>query len=378
MRILYVLNSGQPGGMEQHVLDLVKGMLSKGHTVYVWCAQGPIVEWYSGAGAKVIAVSVGTDIDLRYIFSLRNFLKANKIDVMHAHELKVVINALLAAFLARTKVRISHTHTPISEWRVPNFKKLINSKINALVVNWLSTKEIALTQSRLQIKAKEGIRTNKLVVIPNCLDVSEFNFSTDQKKLSRSYILEKYSLPPENFIFGVVARTSEEKGHEVLINAFEGFVRRLEDPTKASLILAGGGPLEGKVRELVLQKGLQSQVKITGRFSAEDHKKYFAAFDCFVFPTLAEGFGIVLTEAMASKLPAVVSDLPVLKEVGGDTITYFKTGDANDLEQKLLAVYRNVDSFSQLAQRAYRRVQDLFSVSKFTESYEKLYKDLLG
>ena len=66
MKILYVLNSGNPGGMEQHVLDLVTGMVAAGHQVFVWCAEGDIVKWYQTAGAEVEVHSINFEIDPQY------------------------------------------------------------------------------------------------------------------------------------------------------------------------------------------------------------------------------------------------------------------------------------------------------------------------
>src|SRR3989339_281181 len=103
MRILYLVNSGQPGGVEQYILDLVKGLGSGDNKVFTWCAQGPIVRWYKDAGAAVSVKKINFDIDPFYIIDLVTFLKTNKIDVVHANELKVGINAMIATKLAKTK-----------------------------------------------------------------------------------------------------------------------------------------------------------------------------------------------------------------------------------------------------------------------------------
>ncbi len=121
MNILYVLNSGTPGGMEQHVLDLVKGMVSNGNKVVVACKKGEIANWYADAGATVYKREIRFDIDLFYISFLINILKKENIDIVHAHELKAVANSLIAGLFAGTKVKVTHTHTPISEWQVSGF-----------------------------------------------------------------------------------------------------------------------------------------------------------------------------------------------------------------------------------------------------------------
>ncbi|MFC1621890.1 glycosyltransferase family 4 protein [Patescibacteria group bacterium] len=368
MRILYVLNSGQPGGMEQHVLDLIEGMKKLGHEVFVWCPQGPMFKKYADAEAKVTEKEIKWDIDFKYIFQLKKFLKENKIEIVHSHELKAVTNATLAGFLARTKVKISHTHTPITEWQINPIKKFINMLAYAPLVDIFSTKEIALTESRKKTKRKEGICKRKLVVIPNGVDVDEFCFSDEAREGFRSYILRRYDIPQNSYIFGVVGRISKEKGHSVLLEAFS----KVEG---AYLLIAGGGPLEEEIKRDARNLGISDKVIVTGRFPAIDHKKYFAAINCFVHPSLAEGFGIVLTEAMAAKIPIIASDLEVLQEVGGDTISYFKTGDSVELAQKMKEILEGEVAYD--PDPACKRVRERYSLDFFIKQYENLYHTLL-
>ena len=174
MKIAYVLNSGNPGGTERHVLDLVKGMVKRGHRVFVWCKDGEIAKWYEEAGAEVYRSEITSDIDPKYILNLVNFLRSNKIDVLHAHDLKPATNALFASILSRTKVKITHIHTPMSEWQVPSTLKKIVTFIQircySFLVNTFSDSEIALTNTRKIVKLAEGISDKKLTIIHNGLD----------------------------------------------------------------------------------------------------------------------------------------------------------------------------------------------------------------
>jgi len=126
MKIAYILNSGNFGGMEKHVLDLCQGMIQHGHQVFVWCPSGDMVPSFEKAGAQVTQIKIRFDIDPTYIKRLARFLKENRVDIVHAHELKAAVNSLIAGRLAGVNVRISHTHTPISEWQISRWKKKIN------------------------------------------------------------------------------------------------------------------------------------------------------------------------------------------------------------------------------------------------------------
>lgn len=364
--------------MEQHVLDLVRGMAGLEHEVFVWCNEGPVVSLYEQAGAKVTTKNITLDVDPAYIFSLSRFLHDNKIDIVHAHELKAVTNALIAARIAGTPVKISHTHTPISEWQVSSLKKTPTVFVYSQVVNMFSDCEIALTESRRNVKIAEGIKEHKLKVIPNGIDLNRFSPIQAKKQEYRTDILEKYGIPKDAFIFGNISRLTEEKGHDVLIKAFAKLKEFKETKDeKLHLLIGGGGRLEEELRQLAEAEGVSDNITITGRFSEEEQIRLYSAFDVFVFPSRAEGFGIVLTEAMAAGLPLIASNLQVLEEVGGSAVfSYFETGDAENLAQKMLNSYIKRGSLDNIVNAARERVETNYSMEKFVDRYKELYEDL--
>lgn len=382
MKILYALNSGSPGGMEQHVLDLTKAMVQQGHEVYIWCRDGDIVAWLKREGAIVTTISINFELDPVYIIKLALFLRNHKIDVVHSHELKASANALLAGFFAKTPVRISHIHTPMSEWIVTSFIKKLYTRLTifcySLEVNLLAHAEIALTESRKQIKITEGIRSEKLVIIPNAVDTSKAIADTNLKISYKREIFQRFNIPEDAFLFGVVSRLTREKGHTLLIKAFKEFLSHSGMESRpVYLMLAGGGILEDNLRELLRELGLTTQVIITGVFKEEDKIRFYSALDVFVFPTLAEGFGIVLIEAMYNSLPIICSDLEVLQEVGGSTMLYFETGSVRDLAQKMFDTYIRKDNLEHMTSASRQRVLDLYTMDKFSANYIKLYQSLL-
>lgn len=378
MNIHYILNSGKPGGMEYHVLDLVQGMVKRGHKVHVWCTEGKMFEDYKSAGAFVEVHKIGLEIDPLYILKLATYLRKNKIDVLHAHELKAVANSLLAGFLARTKVKVSHVHTPISEWKIPSLLKKINVLVNSLLINLFSSCEIALTESRKKVKEKEGIKSSKLSIIPNGINVEEFDMPYSKKIEYRKEILNRYNIDPKSIVIGNVSRMSEEKGHQILIDAFALLLQYAQiEKEHLHLFLAGGGILESSLKEYISSLELQNQVTITGVFESDDLLKFYSTFDIYAFPTLAEGFGLVMMEAMASKVPIVCSDLPVLQEVAGSTVLYAETGNAQSFAERLNYLYSKRSSLDNLTEGAFIRVKELYSLESFNTNYEQLYTRLL-
>jgi glycosyltransferase EpsF len=178
VKIVYSLNSAKPGGMEKHVGELVSGMKRLGHEVFVICPAGELSAWYKDLGAEVKELSIKSEVDFIYIYELFIFFREKKPDVVHAHELKAVVNSLFASFLAGVKIRISHTHTPISEWKIHPIKKAINILINNIIVNTFATTEIALTNIVEKQKIDEGIFSSKIKVIPNGVEVNSLIISS--------------------------------------------------------------------------------------------------------------------------------------------------------------------------------------------------------
>lgn len=377
MKILYTLNSGNPGGMEQHVLDLVNQMILRNHEVYVWCNEGIIYDWYIRAGAKVTGRVIRNDIDISYIKDLKNFLKQNQIDVVHAHELKAVANSVIAAFLAGTKVRISHQHTPFSDWQVPKSKRLIYDIFYALLINMFGTREIALTNSVKKIKENAGISKKKLVVIPNGIDTYKFFVTPVERENYRREICRKYHIDPASIVLGNISRTTCEKGQDILLKAFSRLLSSNETgDSKYTLLICGGGELEETLWKLAGSLGIKDRLVITGKFDDEMKLKFYNTFDYFIFPSLGEGFGIVLIEALMSGLPVVSSDLPVLKEVGADFPLFFKTGSVDSLYDVLLKRIENpINVEDREHQQKY--IEKHFSLDKFGQNYSTLYESLL-
>ncbi len=380
MKILYTHNSSKQGGMEQHVLDLVKGMLSVGNEVYVWCPVGKPADIYEEVGAKVFRKSISSDFDRVYIDELTDFLKEKQIEVIHAHELKAAANALVAARNAHTPVKITHVHTPISEWKISPTKRKVDTLFYSFIVNRFSDAEIALTESKKRVKIKEGINKDKIVVIPNGLDITKLTISQITKTDYEEEIRKRYGINKNAFVFGNVGRISREKGHDILLDAYKKFLGTdMYHAKDFVLFIAGGGELESEIRQLAISKGIGDKVIFTGEFPPEDLAKLYSAFDFFVFPTLAEGFGLVLIEAMYFGLPVICSDLEVLKEVAGDTVTYFRAGDPSDLSEKMIEAYEKYVNNEQGPHlQGKQRVTELFTIDAFINSYVSLYERLLN
>jgi glycosyltransferase involved in cell wall biosynthesis len=379
MKILQVLNSGIPGGVEQHTLDLVTGLVKHGEEVHVVCNEGPIVVRYREAGATVATRNINIDIDPTYIYWLSDYIRMHAFDVVHAHELKAGFNTIVAAKIGGAVKIFSHIHTPISEWQIKTEAKRMLTKAEIFLysqaVNLLSTSEIALTSSKKETKIKEGIKPEKIVVMPNGIDTDQFEFSDEVRKNHRTNFFAKYKLPENATIIGNVARLSPEKGQIHLLDAFAQVLSDYHGENPLFLLIAGGGVLELELKNHAQLLKIEDKIIFTGLFVNQDLPEIYSSIDIFVFPSLAEGFGLVMLEAMANKIPVLASDLDVLQEVGGPDMVYFKTADSTDIARAINHLLEMpIDDRSAIGNKLHQRVVSKFGVEQFIANYIKLYR----
>ncbi len=119
-----------------------------------------------------------------------------------------------------------------------------------------------------------------------------------------------------------VAAKRPHKNQALLIRAAR------ELPSDIELVLVGHPePYERELRELSSVLGLQERVHFLAHISDDDLEGLWRLAACAAFPTLAEGFGMPVTEALARGVPVAASDLPVLREIGGELPHYFDPHD---------------------------------------------------
>jgi glycosyltransferase involved in cell wall biosynthesis len=126
--------------------------------------------------------------------------------------------------------------------------------------------------------------------------------------LSRPATRQKFSLPQNAPLLLNVGRLVAQKNQDVLIRA-------LADAPTAHLAIAGDGGNADSYRALASELGVSKRLHLLGALSPDDVANLYAASDLFVFPSIWETFGLAAVEAAMVGLPAVVADLPVLREV---------------------------------------------------------------
>lgn len=131
-----------------------------------------------------------------------------------------------------------------------------------------------------------------------------------------------------------------------------------------------------KLADQARSEDLTDRVILPGYVSDEDLSILYRSAESYVFPTLSEGFGIPALEAMASGLPVVCSDIPVLKEVCGDNALYFDPHDEKDMAEKINLILSDKKLRAALIKEGLERAKQ-FSWRKMAAQTLRVYEEVL-
>lgn len=231
----------------------------------------------------------------RYIdWKLRRVLKKEKPDVLHIH---------LAALGHVAKVRdslkgVKLFYTCHSIPKVYFEEKKGEAEAARILIRGNGLTLIAL-HCDMARDLRERFSTDSVVVVRNGIDMEKFR----NPGKSRDEVRKELGIPLSSFVLGHIGRFVKVKNHSFLLSVFESVVKKNSD---SRLILIGDGEDRNKVEDEIREKHLTEKVIILSNRS--DIPELLSAMDCFILPSLFEGFSVALLESQASGLRCVVSD----------------------------------------------------------------------
>jgi glycosyltransferase involved in cell wall biosynthesis len=196
----------------------------------------------------------------------------------------------------------------------------------------------------------------EIIVIPNGIDLDEFKPIKSKKN--------------KKFIISHVSRISPEKGQDFSIKCFEKLPKSIKEKCELRII--------GYISDLNYFNSLKKDgISYLTNLSNEDYSKRIAESDLIVFPTfMAEGFGLVILEAMACGIPIIASDQLAIREAGGNVCRYFKQGNSKEFIKKIIRIFKSKALRAGLSIEGLKWVKH-FSWNKVYKEYKKLYLKML-
>ncbi|MBP5403850.1 MAG: glycosyltransferase [Elusimicrobiaceae bacterium] len=249
-----------------------------------------MIEELSQKGANIFILPDPQQYFFQFLKESYCFFKTHHYCTIHSHITHLNFFFYPLAKWFGTKNIIQHAHS--ARWSEKKLSRFRNYLMLHAV--WpLITHKMACSHA-----AGKAYYGKDFMVVNNGINIEKFTYNPVIRKSKRR------ELGLENdFIIGHVGRFSAPKNHPFLLNVFE---QVLQMKPNAKLLLVGSGPLRQQTEELVRAKNLQKHVVFLG--GRTDVEQLYQAFDCFVFPSLHEGLGIVAIEAQAAGLPCILAD----------------------------------------------------------------------
>ncbi|MGC8698806.1 MAG: glycosyltransferase family 4 protein [Candidatus Acidifodinimicrobium sp.] len=358
------------GGLGRHSYNLVKALSKLGISIDLFLPRGeytiiPGVDYtilpeeikfsvYSSIQNLNMTYSDLIGRVMAYADSAAKAAIKKNFDIIHANDwltalAGVKIKELTGKKLILTIHSTEYTRTIGHPWKfIEDIERMAVQKADIVVT--------VSEYSKKMISDLYGIPPEKIKVIYNAIDESEYN---------------KHRLNANSKLVLYVGRLSPQKGVDHLIRAFKIVSQSDKD---AVLGIAGEGPELEKLVDISIDLDLQGKVVFFGRVSEEELRFLYSIASVFVMPSVSEPFGITALEAIASRVPTIISIESGVSEVVNNT---FKVNfwDSNQMADIILGILNYSEVGEELSKNAYTEIKKLTwenSAKKFIDIYKQL------
>jgi len=333
-----------PGGVQNHVADLAKALLARGHEVSVLApaaADSELPHFVQQSGRAVGVPFNGSVARLQFgpvaYARVRRWIQENEFDVLHLHEPVVPSLSMIALKVADGPIVATFHMSTEKSWTMLGFRPVLGPLFEKITAK-IAVSELA---RRVQVEHLGG----NAVEIPNGVDVP---FYASAEPLP--------GYPRAGGTVAFVGRfTEQRKGMPVLLDA----LRRLAPELPGLRLLVVGG---GEGEQLMAAAGpeLAARIDLLGQVDDATKARALRSVDVYCAPNLGgESFGMILTEAMAAGTPVLASALDSFRRVldDGKAGVLAPIGDAAALATELRELLGNPARRAELTAAGNARVR---------------------
>ena len=302
---LFQIDAGKEwrGGQRQSFF-LAKELKRNGYSFQLVVQPGsPLHQKAAEEGLPVFPLRIRSEADLLAVLRLSLAMKRKKCRLVNFHDAHSVAVGSIAANRAKVPIRVISRRVDY-----PLKKNLLSRRKYTQNVDAI----IAVSESVRNVLVDGGIDKRLVHVIPDGID-----FAPYEDKTSKNYLRQELSFAPDDFLVGIVAQLSDDKGHKYLIKASQYLRERIP---KIKIVIVGEGSMRLELDKQVKEVQGEDMVFFLG--FREDVPQILNSLDVFVLSSEHEGMGSIIMDAMACRLPVVATRVGGIPEV----VVHQKTG----------------------------------------------------
>ena len=366
MKVLHVNTHMDIGGIGQYILSLCGAVKQEGTDCIVASSGGNLVNELKKRGIRHKYINIKTKFEFSpKVFKAASYLagiiREEDIDIVHAHTRVSQVASILASRKAD-----SHYVSTCHGFFKPRL-------IRRMIDTW-GEKVVAISAPvKAHLEMDFGVDPSRIELIHNGVDISRFSkiYSGDETAEIKKSIGLK-----EGPVIGTMGRLSPVKGQRFLIEAMKYIV---SENNRAQCLIIGSGSEEGVLRDLAKVCGLEESVIFAGPVY-DKVPLYLACMDIFVLPSIKEGLGLALLEAMAAARPCVASDIGGISDIIKDEVNGLlaPVGNSRAIGDAISRLLNDKILSGRLGQKGREFVKENFSLSLMAKMMNKLYKGLIS
>ena len=350
------------GGGEVWMLRTLDGLKKRGHDVALMCRPGvEVANRAEQLDIKVFLIKVRGDFGPVTIIQTAKIIKDNGFQIILTNMDKELRFGGIAAKLAGKCAVIPRRGVDYPLKNRPQYRFSYNVLADSLIANSEATKNSLL-------KNAPWLKPERINVVYNGIDPQPF------LSQNTSDLRSELQIPKDAKLVGFAGQLDERKGIKYLLPAF---FSALKLAPNAHLVLAGQGPLEKWINTFCQKYSLENRIHLIG--FVNHIEKFMKSIDLFVLPSLWEGFGIVLIEAMAAAKPCITTATSSMLEIvqHGETGLVVPTENAEELAEAMEELLNDTEKTEQMGQNGRQRVLEKFTLDKMLDHIESLFVQTL-
>jgi len=370
IRIAFCIDNMQVGGTELNAVRTAERLDPSRYDLRVVSLQGhgPLLSRYRAAGIPVDCFPLNSLYGpgaLRQGIRLRRYLRAHRIQILHAHDIYSLVFAIPWARLAGVRTIASRRWwraLPGAHWRLAT-----RAGYHFADLTLANSPRVAGLVERM-----EGLRRERIFVVPNFLDEEAFRILPGAE---REQLRAGLGIAPGERVVGIVANLLAVKDHATLIRAFARLARGFPD---VKLVLVGEGPCREALSRLATELGLAGRTVFAG--TRPHAPNPHALFEVSVLCSTSEGLPNSLLEAMAAGRPVVATEVGAIPDivVPGENGLLVRPSDPEHLAGAIAELLRDPAAAERMGQAGRQRAEREHRPEVALAALDRLYLAVLG
>lgn len=360
IKVLHIINALGRGGAEVLLRDGLKYSNDKYyeyHYIYIKSHPNDMAKEVTAQGGKVLSLKADGLFQLIFVpYKIRKYVKRNSIDIIHSH---LTVSGILArvSFLF-TNIPVVHTEHNIID-RYPYLLRKIH------IILWKRFSKVIAISDDVKENIDKNIKNNiNSEIIYNGIDLEYYEEYACKKNNSKVPVV------------GTVANIRKQKRIDIFIRV----AKKVKSMGyRCKFVIVGDGVMMDQMKAYSKENNVDDILEFVGK--KKDVRPYLTAMDLFILTSEYEGFGIVIIEAMAMKIPVISTKVSgvsnIIQNGNNGILVEYNNETENNMAKEIIDLISDEERIKRITKNAHSMVNERYGMKKMQKKIEETYSKLM-